>query len=151
MTDVATRLARFGRALRAHGVPVTLRDELDAAEALAIVGLEDRRQAQAALRIALKVPRPDYETFDRLLGVFWHGESAAVVRAPRPPRDVPAPGRLLRWDPNGQVTVVREQTGEGNGCTLDRQGRLLMCEGADHRRITRMDAAGTVTAVAERW
>ena len=47
--------------------------------------------------------------------------------------------RLLRWDPNGQVTVVRENTGEGNGCTLDRQGRLIMCEGADHRRITRMD------------
>jgi gluconolactonase len=26
-----------------------------------------------------------------------------------------------------------------------------MCEGADHRRITRMDAAGTVTTLAERW
>ena len=51
-----------------------------------------------------------------------------------------AGSRLLRWDPNGQVTVVREHTGEGNGCTLDRQGRLIMCEGADHRRITRMDA-----------
>ena len=42
--------------------------------------------------------------------------------------------QLLRWDTNGQVTVEREDTGEGNGCTLDRQGRLLMCEGADHRR-----------------
>jgi hypothetical protein len=28
--------------------------------------------------------------------------------------------------------VVREQTGEGHGCTLDLQGRLIMCEGADH-------------------
>ena len=46
---------------------------------------------------------------------------------------------------------MREHTGEGNGCTLDRQGRLIMCEGADHRRITRMDADGTVTAIAERW
>ena len=62
-----------------------------------------------------------------------------------------AGSRLLRWDPNGTVTVVREQTGEGNGCTLDRQGRLLMCEGADHRRITRMDATGTVTTIAEHW
>ena len=26
-----------------------------------------------------------------------------------------------------------------------------MCEGADHRRITRMDATGTVTTLAERW
>lgn len=59
--------------------------------------------------------------------------------------------RLLRWEPNGAVTVVRENTGEGNGCTLDRQGRLIMCEGADHRRVTRMDESGTVAAIAERW
>ena len=60
-------------------------------------------------------------------------------------------GRLLRWDTNGDVSVVREGTGEGNGCTLDRQGRLLMCEGADHRRLTRMDAGGTVTTVADTY
>jgi gluconolactonase len=62
-----------------------------------------------------------------------------------------AGSRLLRWDTSGQVRVVRERTGEGNGCTLDRQGRLIMCEGADHRRITRMDADGTVTTIAEHW
>lgn len=59
--------------------------------------------------------------------------------------------RLLRLDPDGGVSVVRENTGEGNGCTLDRQGRLIMCEGADHRCVTRMDPDGTVTTVAERW
>ena len=38
-----------------------------------------------------------------------------------------AGSRLLRWDPvDSAVTVVREQTGEGNGCTLDLQGRLIM-------------------------
>ena len=47
--------------------------------------------------------------------------------------------------------MVREDTGEGNGCTLDRQGRLLMCEGAAHRRVTRMEADGTLTPIAERW
>ena len=46
---------------------------------------------------------------------------------------------------------MRENTGEGNGCTLDRQERLIMCESADHRRITRMDADGSVTTIAERW
>ena len=59
--------------------------------------------------------------------------------------------RLLRWDTNGEVSVVREGTGEGNGCTFDRDGNLIMCEGADHRRVTRMDADGNVTVVAERW
>jgi gluconolactonase len=58
--------------------------------------------------------------------------------------------RLLRWDATGGVQVIREQTGEGNGCTLDRQGRLVMCEGA-HRRITRMDPDGTITTLADRW
>lgn len=59
--------------------------------------------------------------------------------------------RLLRWGPGGNVSVVRENTGEGNGCTLDRQGRLIMCEGADHRRITRMGPDGSVTTIAESW
>ena len=59
--------------------------------------------------------------------------------------------RLQRWDQTSGVSVVREDTGEGNGCTLDRQGRLLMCEGADHRRVTRMEADGTITPIAERW
>jgi gluconolactonase len=59
--------------------------------------------------------------------------------------------RLLRWDRSRGVSVVREETGEGNGCTLDRQGRLIMCEGAGRRRITRMNGDGSVTSIAERW
>ena len=59
--------------------------------------------------------------------------------------------RLLRWDSEGGVTVVRENTGEGNGCALGPQGRLIMCEGADHRCITRMEADGSVTTIADRW
>ena len=59
--------------------------------------------------------------------------------------------RLWRWDEQSGVSVIREGTGEGNGCTFDRQGRLLMCEGADRRRITRMDSGGAVTPIAERW
>ena len=59
--------------------------------------------------------------------------------------------RLYRWDQQNGVSVLREGTGEGNGCAFDRQGRLLMCEGADHRRVTRMDREGAVTVVADRW
>ncbi|MBI3328244.1 MAG: SMP-30/gluconolactonase/LRE family protein [Nitrospinae bacterium] len=57
---------------------------------------------------------------------------------------------LLRWDPAGGVRVIREQTGEGNGCTLDRQGRLIMCEGS-HRRVTRTEPDGSIVTLAERW
>ncbi len=80
----------------------------------------------------------------RTEGPLWHAEGYVTF--------VDLEGsRLLRWDLNGNVTVVREETGEGNGCTLDRQSRLIMCEGADHRRMTRMDVDGTVTTIAERW
>jgi gluconolactonase len=57
---------------------------------------------------------------------------------------------LMRWDSGGEAVAIRNNTGEGNGCTLDRQGRLLMCEGAN-RQITRMDADGSITVVADRW
>ena len=58
--------------------------------------------------------------------------------------------RLLRWDGDGGYSVVRENTGEGNGCTLDRQGHLIMCEGAN-RRVTRMTEDGSVTSIADHW
>jgi len=100
--DVPLRLARFGRALRAQGVATTLRDELDAAEALAIVDRDDREEVRRTLRIALKVPPADFEAFDQLLGVFWHGELEVKPVAPRRPLETPAipRGRALHWDPD---------------------------------------------------
>ena len=58
--------------------------------------------------------------------------------------------RLLRWDGDGNCSVVRENTGEANGCTLDRQGRLIMCEGAN-RQVTRRAEDGSVASIADRW
>ena len=88
-------------------------------------------------------------TLERTEGPLWHPAGyLTFVDLERQ--------QLLRWQPESGVTsVIRENTGEGNGCTLDRQGNrqgnLLMCEGADHRRLTSMDAAGNVTTVADRW
>lgn len=77
-------------------------------------------------------------------GPLWHPAGYVTFVARRR-------SELLRWDTSGQVTLVRENTGEGNGCTLDRKGRLVMCEGADHRRITAMGADGTIVTLADRW
>ena len=84
-------------------------------------------------------------SLDRTEGPLWHpGGYLTFVDLARE--------HLLKWDPNtGETTVVRENTGEGNGCTFDRQGNLLMCEGADHRCVTRMDADGNITTIADRW
>ena len=102
MKEVPLRLARLGRTLRAEGVATTLRDEMDAAEALALVDGDDREEVRRTLRIALKVPRADFETFDRLFGAFWHGEQEVRPVAPRRPLEMPAipRGRALHWDPD---------------------------------------------------
>ena len=77
-------------------------------------------------------------------GPLWHPEGYLTFVDMRN-------SRVHRWDPEGGVSVVREDTGEGNGCTLDRQGRLILCEGADHRKVTRMEPDGSITTIAERW
>jgi gluconolactonase len=78
-------------------------------------------------------------------GPLWHpGGYLTFVDIPN--------SQLLRWDPAGGVSVLRQDTREGNGCTLDRQGRLIMCEGGDdRRRITRMEDDSSITPIAERF
>ena len=76
-------------------------------------------------------------------GPLWHpGGYLTYVR--------PRESMLMRLDLGGEAKPIRHDTGEGNGCTLDREGRLVMCEGAN-RQITRMDAEGLVTTIADSW
>ncbi|HEY7409437.1 MAG TPA: VWA domain-containing protein [Vicinamibacteria bacterium] len=102
MSDAALRLARLGEALRGHGVAATLRDELDAAEALGHVDRADRAEVRAALRIAMRIPRSAFATFDRLFGVFWEGAPPPPPAMAPPPRPAARPNArgVLRWDPD---------------------------------------------------
>jgi gluconolactonase len=63
--------------------------------------------------------------------------------------DIPA-SRIYRWTPETGAQVWREPTGNSNGLTLDRQGRLIACEHSG-RRVSRTEADGTVVAVAEQY
>ena len=58
--------------------------------------------------------------------------------------------QLHRWVPGKGVEIVREDTNQGNGLTLDLWGRLITCEGAA-RRLTRREADGKVSPLAEEW
>lgn len=140
--DRATRLARFGQALRANGVGVTLKDELDAADALGLAGESDRAQARDVLRIALKIPHADGETFDRLLGVFWGATATQAPRAPRPPRDIPASGRALHWDPDtarmGGSTAEGDQPGYSPEALLRRKPFEATWSDRDRIRMERL-------------
>ena len=50
--------------------------------------------------------------------------------------------------PGGQTETVRENSGGSNGMTFDLHGNVIVCEG-DNRRITRREANGTYTTIAD--
>lgn len=61
--------------------------------------------------------------------------------------------RIVRWQerPEGpEVTTFRSPSNLTNGLTLDREGRLLACEGAA-RRLTRTEPDGQIVVLAERF
>lgn len=62
--------------------------------------------------------------------------------------DIPS-DRILRWDAAG-TTTFRQPSGKANGNTVDREGRLVTCEG-NGRRITRTEKDGSITAFPDRF
>ena len=57
--------------------------------------------------------------------------------------------QLFRMLPSQKPEVVRTTIG-GNGTTLDLEGRLINCEG-EGRKVTRLNADGTVTTIADSY
>jgi gluconolactonase len=62
--------------------------------------------------------------------------------------DIPA-NRIVRWS-NGKAETFRAPSGNSNGLTLDKQGRLLACEHGN-RRVSRTEPDGTVVTLADRY
>lgn len=62
--------------------------------------------------------------------------------------DIPA-SKLYRVK-DGKVEVFREDAGQPNGNTLDREGRLLTCE-HQTRRVRRTEKDGSITILADKY
>jgi len=58
-------------------------------------------------------------------------------------------GHIMRRDRDGKMSVYRQDAGS-NGLLFDRQGRLVICEPVQ-RRVTRLEADGTLKVLAERY
>lgn len=69
---VVTELVRFVGRLREAGVRVAADGTLEAARALAVVGLADREPAADALRATLLTGADDAAIFDEEFPTFWH-------------------------------------------------------------------------------
>ena len=58
--------------------------------------------------------------------------------------------RIMSWTDADGLGVWREPSHEANGNYLDGQGRLVTCEHKS-RRVTRTEADGGITVLADRW
>jgi len=63
--------------------------------------------------------------------------------------DIPA-NRIYGRAANGSVVTFRAVSGNSNGLTRDREGRLIACEHGN-RRVTRTETDGSITVLAERF
>jgi gluconolactonase len=58
--------------------------------------------------------------------------------------------QIFKLRPGGEPEIIRENSGESNGMTFDLQGRLVICE-MINRQVTRMEADGSFTVLADKW
>lgn len=63
--------------------------------------------------------------------------------------DIPG-NKIYKWSQEGGLEVWRDPSGNSNGLTLDRQGRLVICEQVN-RRVMRLEQDGSITPLAEKW
>ncbi|MQW89398.1 SMP-30/gluconolactonase/LRE family protein [Sinorhizobium saheli] len=77
-------------------------------------------------------------------GPVWFSDANQLVWS-----DIPNQ-RMLRWAPEGGVSVYRQPSNFANGNTRDRQGRLVSCEHGS-RRVTRTEIDGSITVLAESY
>ena len=78
-------------------------------------------------------------------GPVWLGDTRALLWS-----DIPN-NRILRWDEEtSAVSVFRKPSGQANGNTRDRQGRLITCEHGG-RRVTRTEYDGAITVLLDRF
>ena len=78
-------------------------------------------------------------------GPVWCGDYLLFSDIPR--------NRIIRLDllsDGPEVTTFRRPSGNSNGLTLDRSGRLIVCESTT-RRLTRTEIDGSITVLAERY
>jgi gluconolactonase len=76
-------------------------------------------------------------------GPTWHPDGYLLFS------DIPA-NRIYRWEEGKPLAVFREPSHNSNGLAIDPKGRLIACEhGA--RRVSRTEADGSITVLAERY
>jgi gluconolactonase len=78
-------------------------------------------------------------------GPAWSGVGKYLVWS-----DIPNEAHLRWIEDDGRVTTFHHSSGNANGNTFDREGRLIACEHGN-RRVVRYEHTGGLTVLAERF
>jgi sugar lactone lactonase YvrE len=81
--------------------------------------------------------------FEFTEGPLWHPDGFLLFS------DVPG-NTIYQWQPNNPVEVFRRPSGNANGNTFDRLGRLITAEHSN-RRISRTEKDGKVITLVEKY
>lgn len=76
-------------------------------------------------------------------GPVWHPQNFLLLS------DIPA-NIIYQWAPNKKLTIFRQPSGNANGNTLDREGRLITAEHSN-RRVSRTEQDGKVVTLASQY
>lgn len=77
-------------------------------------------------------------------GPVWNSSESYLLFS-----DIPA-NRVYKWSSEEGTTVFREPSGNSNGLTYDRNGRLIICEHGN-RRLSRIEKDSSYTVLADRF
>jgi gluconolactonase len=77
-------------------------------------------------------------------GPIWFSEESYLLCS-----DIPA-NQIRQITADNRVNLFRQPSGNSNGLTRDRQGRLITCEHGN-RRVTRTETDGSITILADEF
>ncbi len=95
---------------------------------------------------------PEKVTLDRVATGFTFTEGPLWYQGHLIFSDIPQ-NRIVRWrlrSEGPEVTTFRSPSGNSNGLTLDKSGRLIACEHSA-RRLTRTEIDGSVSVLADQY
>ena len=116
---LAENLLGFGRMLRRAGLPLGPAEMLAGAEALTLIDIGDRSQAQAALRATLVHRREHFEIFDQAFALFWRDKTApAEMREAEPDEVVPPASRRVSEAAGANATSAPPKTEQRQDAAL---------------------------------
>ena len=77
-------------------------------------------------------------------GPIWFAEEKHLLFS-----DIPA-NKILKLTSDRHTTIFRQSSGNSNGLTRDKKGRLIACEHSN-RRVTRTEKDGSITVLADKF